>query len=196
MILIDAASRSQASGPDAASGRAGPESSVSSQGSAAPGWSDATGKVRARLDTVGETPVVRVVAELDRHALRPCREALDQALGSSPAGVVVDLGGTRDTTSITIAFLGCMRRYLQARGSDLVLAGAPDGLWEVMDRVHVLPLYAFEATATQAVAAVKARAARRPAVDVNLTTRTGDGGAGSRDRDPGPRCCVGCLDCS
>ena len=187
MILVGTPSRSQGRGPRGPSGRSRPDAAGTS------GWVDASGAVRARLDTIGGTPVVRVVAELDRHALRPCREALDQVLASSPAAVVVDLEATREATSITMAFLGCMRRYVQARGSDLVLVSAPADLREAMDRAHVLPPHVFTDTTAEAVEVVKARAPHRPAAAVNAPA---EGDRPGRRRAPGPGCCVGCLDCS
>lgn len=186
MVLVDGPSGSRT----AVSGGSGQAAS------GVPGWVDATGTVRARLDTWVGTAVVRIVAELDRHALGPCREALDHALGSSPVGVVVDLGEMREVTSTSIAFLGCMRRYLQARHRELVLANTPTGLQEAMDRVHVLPLYVFAATTSEAVALLGTRAARRPAVVVDASAGADDGVRPGRDRSTTPACCVGCLDCS
>lgn len=158
-------------------------------------WSDATGVVRARLDNVLHTPVVRIVAELDRHALRPCRQALDQALAASPLGVVVDLSLTREATPITVAFLGCMRRYVHARGGELVLLSVPVRLRDALDRVHVLPLYLLAATAPQAVALLRSCTTCRPAPVTHAAIRD-DGDQAFPGRASGPACCVGCLDCS
>lgn len=154
-------------------------------------WTDPAGAIRIRLDLTLGAAVVRVYTRLDRDALRPCRAALDDALAIAAQGVVIDLLGLPEATPVTVAFLGCIRRYVHARGATLILAAAPPALHTLMDHAHVSPLYTFRPNAIAALGTLRCLTPATPG-----PSRPADEPGGVDVPEDGvAACCVDCLDC-
>lgn len=96
------------------------------------------------------TPVLRLRGRLSRPGLVQCRAAIDNALATGTAHLVVDLrDATFDQTSV--ALLGLVRRYCARRHTTVVLARVPHPVRDLLRQARVSDLYRVFATVDDAL---------------------------------------------
>lgn len=119
-------------------------------------WWTEEDTVCVALRCVSQTPVLTVGGALDRRAARSCRRALEAALRARPRRLLVDLTSvTSSDASTAAALLDAMRRTAAWHGADVWLAGLPEPVRVVLDRVGLLPVFSVSRTTVRAIEEIR-----------------------------------------
>jgi hypothetical protein len=102
---------------------------------------------------VRDVAVVSLTGGLGPYTVVQCRAAVDEALLSLPAGLVLDLRRVVPDPE-SIAVLGMLRRYVARRRTPLWLAGTPPRIVGELRRAGVIDQYYLAPTVSSAIRAV------------------------------------------
>ena len=102
-------------------------------------WVGASGAITVALEVVRGVSVVTVAGFLDSSAVQPCRAALEVA--TNWRSIAVDLGLAQPPSAVSVALLGGMRRYTQARGATITLTAVPGPWLAALTKGRILDLY-------------------------------------------------------
>jgi anti-sigma B factor antagonist len=102
------------------------------------------------VDETGETPVVRVVGELDIYTAPRLRDTLLDVIGRHHATVVVDLERLEfiDSTGLGVLVSG-VKRLRQIPGASLVLSAPPPSVMRVLDVTGLTKVFRIERVASR-----------------------------------------------
>ncbi|WP_371477209.1 STAS domain-containing protein [Kitasatospora sp. NBC_00315] len=110
---------------------------------------------RLRVDTrqTGGAVVCTLVGELDLDSLTPARAALDEAVGSGPAQLVVDLAGVQFCDSSGLNLLLQTRLAAQAADVPLALVSLVPQVARVFEITGAESVFSIHASVDEAFAA-------------------------------------------